>query len=146
MVSLALLISLILYLAYVIQSQHIIPEQELEIANGASSKAIAFTLKEHNIITSKFIFNGLTRLSGSAVQLKPGLYHFSGELNMLDVLKKLKKGDVLQFKVTIPEGLRTDEMLALLASKTQTPLADWQKALTHFTGGDINEGLFLPET
>ena len=129
-----------------INQQHKVSPQDIEIPNGASSKRIASILETHKVISSSTIFSWYTRLSGQASQLKPGLYHFGGTLNMPYVLSILTQGIVLQFKVTIPEGLRTDEMLNLLAEKTKTPLQDWQNALKAIVGDGEFEGLFLPET
>ncbi|MCF6208504.1 MAG: endolytic transglycosylase MltG [Ghiorsea sp.] len=120
--------------------------QNIQIPNGASSKSIARILETNGIISSATLFAWYTRLSDQASKLNPGLYHFEGTLNMPYVLNILTQGKVLQFKVTIPEGLRTDEMLRLLAKKTQTPLQDWQKHLTLIVGTGEYEGLFLPET
>jgi len=127
------------------QSQKV-SAQDIQIPSGASSKSIARILESNGIISSASIFSWYTRLSDQASKLKPGLYHFEGMLNMPYVLNILSQGKVLQFKVTIPEGLRTDEILHLLAKKTQTPLQDWKKALTFIVGTDEYEGLFLPET
>ncbi|WP_038247574.1 endolytic transglycosylase MltG [Ghiorsea bivora] len=120
--------------------------QDIQIPNGASSKSIARILETNGIISSATLFAWYTRLSDQASKLKPGLYHFEGALNMPYVLNILTQGKVLQFKVTIPEGLRTDEMLHLLAKKTQTPLQNWQNALQSIVGTGEYEGLFLPET
>ncbi|MDQ6977667.1 MAG: endolytic transglycosylase MltG [Ghiorsea sp.] len=120
--------------------------QDIQIPNGASSKTIARILEKNGIISSATLFAWYTRLSNQASKLKPGLYHFEGTLNMPYVLNILTQGKVLQFKVTIPEGLRTNEMLHLLAKKTQTPLQDWQISLQEIVGTGEYEGLFLPET
>ena len=120
--------------------------QDIQIPNGASSKSIAQILETNGIISSASIFAWYTRLTNQASKLKPGLYHFEGTLNMPYVLDILTQGKVLQFKITVPEGLRTDEMLHLLAKKTQTPLQDWQHSLASIVGTDEYEGLFLPET
>ncbi|MDQ6980645.1 MAG: endolytic transglycosylase MltG, partial [Ghiorsea sp.] len=123
-----------------------IAAQNIQIPNGASSKTIAQILEKNGIISSATLFAWYTRLSNQASKLKPGLYHFEGTLNMPYVLNILTQGKVLQFKVTIPEGLRTNEMLHLLAKKTQTPLQDWQISLQEIVGTGEYEGLFLPET
>ena len=134
------------YITYQVQADLVVTPQNIEIPNGASSKRIAHLLEDKQIITSAPIFALYSRLSGQAVKLKPGLYHIEGELNMPTLLDILTQGKVLQFKVTIPEGLRTDEMLRLLADKTQTPLQDWKNALKAIVGDGEYEGLFLPET
>jgi len=135
-----------LYLWSMVQQKHPIQAQTLQIPQGASSKSIAKLLAQKDVIPSAFVFAWLTRINGKAAQLKPGLYQLEGELNMFDVMDILTQGNVLQFKVTIPEGLRTDEMLALLSKKTDTPYQDWQKALKEIVGNQEYEGLFLPET
>lgn len=129
-----------------IKQLHNVSPQDVQIPNGASSTKIARILEAKGIISSVTIFAWYTRLSEQASQLKPGLYHFEGKLNMTVVLDILTKGKVLQFKVTIPEGLRTDEMLSLLSNRTKTPLSDWQTALENIVGDGEFEGLFLPET
>jgi len=129
-----------------IKQLHNISPQDVQIPNGASSTKIARILEAKGIISSVTLFAWYTRLSEQASQLKPGLYHFEGELNMLDVLNILSKGKVIQFKVTVPEGLRTDEILVLLSDKTQTPLDIWQTALHTIVDDGEFEGLFLPET
>jgi UPF0755 protein len=134
------------YVWSMVQQKHPIHAQTIQIPNGASSKSIAKRLEQQHIISSALIFSWLTRLSHKASQLKPGLYQLEGELNMPDVMNILTQGDVLQFKVTIPEGLRTEEMLSLLSEKTNTPLEGWQKALKAIVGNQEYEGLFLPET
>lgn len=135
-----------LFIQVKINQQQQVSAQDIQIPNGASSKSIARILETNGIISSATLFAWYTRLSDQASKLKPGLYHFEGTLNMPYVLNMLTQGKVVQFKVTIPEGLRTDEMLRLLAEKTHTPLQDWQQALKSIVGTGEYEGLFLPET
>ncbi len=145
----ATLICFILFLIYAwssIHSKQSIAGKDVTINSGASTTAIARTLHQQQIIHSALFFRWLTRLTGAASQLKPGLYHFEGRLNIADVLDILKKGQVQQFKVTIPEGLRTDEMLQLLVSRTGIELEQWQQALKEIVQDQEYEGLFLPET
>lgn len=136
----------ILWIKAEINQQHKVSSQNIQIPKGASSKRIANMLEAQQVIASATLFSWYTRLSGQAEQLKPGLYHFEGLLSMPHVLNILSQGKIIQFKVTIPEGLRTDEMLSLLAEKTQTPRKTWQKALQLIVGDGEYEGLFLPET
>ena len=124
---------------------HVEP-QDVLIASGSSSLAIAAQLEKAEVVSSSRYFRWLTRVRGDEKTLKPGLYHFEGELDMYDVLDILKKGQVQQFKVTIPEGLRTDEMLNLLSTRTASPLQDWQGALLNIVKDTEYEGMFLPET
>jgi len=78
-------------------------------------------------------------------ELKAGEYRFSGAQSVWQVLRKLARGEVVRHKITIPEGLRTDEVLALLARKTGIALARWQRAARKVLG-EPWEGLLLPDT
>ncbi|MDQ6966688.1 MAG: endolytic transglycosylase MltG, partial [Mariprofundaceae bacterium] len=46
----------------------------------------------------------------------------------------------------IPEGLRSDEVLALLAGQTGTSPQQWQQVYQQLLGGKEGEGRLLPET
>jgi len=136
----------VLYTWNTLATKQVMQSKEVNIQQGVSSTFIAHILEQEHVVSSALFFRWLTRFSGAAAQLKPGLYHFDGQLNMFDVLSILKDGKVIQFKVTIPEGLRTDEMLTLLSQRTNTTLAVWQQALSDMVGKGEYEGLFLPET
>lgn len=135
-----------IYLWSIIYTQKTVPTHDLLISSGSSSFTIALQLEHSGIITSARTFRWLARITGDDAALKSGLYRFNGQLNMLDVLKILKDGSLQQFKITIPEGLRIDEMLLLLAKATEVPLPTWRHALDQITHGDESEGMFLPET
>ncbi len=141
-----LILGLAVYVWQSVYAQQALEQQSLMIPVGASSFSIAHRLEQENIITSALHFRWLSRLLGVSAQLKSGLYNFDGQLNTLQVLAIVTKGEVQQFKLTIPEGLRTAEMLDLLAQRTQTPRGIWQQAMLKITQNNAFEGLFLPET
>ena len=118
---------------------------ELEIPAGASSIRIAALLEEQGVIGSSLAFRLLVRLEGAAGALKSGWYRFAEPADMRDILDRLHRGDVIHFLVTVPEGLRTDEILLLLARKTQTQVNKWQHTLDRLVVGE-QEGLLLPDT
>jgi len=118
----------------------------LVIAQGASSHSVAKLLQQKHVIESAMLFRLAARFGGMATQIKAGEYAFSGEMNMLDVLDKLVAGDVLLHQVTVPEGLRTQEILQLLANHSHLPLTYWQAALQSMLHGKEEEGVLLPET
>jgi peptidoglycan lytic transglycosylase G len=116
------------------------------IEHGASSARIAAQLKQAGVIDDAWAFKVLVRLTGEGESLRSGYYRFEGSSSILHVLERMLRGDVMRFSVTIPEGLRTDEVLALLAAQTGVPLATWQQALTDLLPKDQQEGRLLPET
>jgi len=118
---------------------------EMIVPNGASSTKIADLLATKKLIDSPLAFRLYARLRGEAGQLRSGYYRFEGKANIKQILERLRKGDVIPFQLTVPEGLRTDEVLSLLADKTGLPLSVWQQSL-HALLPDDAEGRLLPET
>jgi len=123
------------------------PQQAVQvmIPKGASSMQIAQLLKQHDVIASKLAFRLQLRLDGNGSRLRSGLYRFEQATTMTQVIARLARGDVMRFRVTVPEGLRTDEVLRLLAEKTGTDDKVWQAAIKKLFPVDA-EGRLLPET
>ncbi|OIO67580.1 MAG: endolytic transglycosylase MltG [Zetaproteobacteria bacterium CG_4_9_14_3_um_filter_49_83] len=121
-------------------------EAELTIAPGSSTRHISEQLQQAGVIDSALLFRLWVRYQGISSALKAGEYHLSGSMNMLDVLDKLIRGDVVMYRVTVPEGLRTDEIIQMLAKGTQTEAALWYQALATLLGSEEYEGRLLPET
>ncbi|RMH62637.1 MAG: endolytic transglycosylase MltG [Zetaproteobacteria bacterium] len=117
----------------------------VEIPHGASSKRIATLLYRKHLIVSPFWFDLAVRWQGRGARLVSGVYAFSAPANMLQLIDRLARGDVAHFYLTVPEGLRNDEVLALLARETGVPLRDWRQALARLLP-DGEEGRLLPET
>lgn len=118
---------------------------EVMIPKGASSIRIARMLQQADVISSALAFRFAVRLDGSAQALKSGLYYFEGDASIQDVINRLVAGDVMRFQVTVPEGLRNDEVLGLLAEKSGMALEQWQQAFSRVVPGG-EEGMLLPET
>ncbi len=118
---------------------------EIVVPKGASSVKIARLLHQQQVITSDLVFQLIVRMRDVGGHLRSGYYHFSQPASMEQVLSRLQQGDVMRFHVTVPEGLRTDEMLKLLAEKTASGISDWQNELEKQLQGE-KEGRLLPET
>jgi len=116
------------------------------IDHGASSAHIASQLKRAGVIDHAWAFKALVRLTGEGESLRSGYYHFEGPSSIPHVFERMLRGDVMRFSVTIPEGLRTDEVLALLAARTGTPLSVWQRAMDSLIPKGQQEGRLLPQT
>jgi len=116
------------------------------IAQGTSTHGIARKLEQAGVIRSALMFRTMARLRGDAQELQSGEYRFQQAASLLHVMQRLRRGDVVLHRLTVPEGLRSDEVLALLAEKTGTPLADWQQTYREILNGREGEGRLLPET
>lgn len=119
---------------------------DVTIESGAASAHIARKLEAAGVIDAAWQFRVLVRLTGKAGALKVGLYHFEGNMSLWDVIDKIEHGEVMRFQVTVPEGLRTDDILALLAEKTNTDLKQWRLAMEALLQNEEWEGRLLPET
>jgi len=118
---------------------------EIMIPKGASSVKIAHILEQHDVIISALVFRLKLRLDGNGGRLRSGLYHFEQAATMAQVIDRLMHGDVMHFNVTVPEGLRTEEVIQLLAEKTATDEKLWLAAIKKMFPVEA-EGRLLPET
>lgn len=118
---------------------------EVHIPSGASSATIASLLESRGVIRSALVFRLVSRLRGEAGKLKSGVYRFAEPADMKSILDRLVRGDVVHYSLTIPEGLRNDEVLKLLAGETGTDVSVWERALVELLPGG-EEGRLLPET
>jgi len=120
--------------------------QLLEITPGTPTQTIARQLEEKGVIRSALMLRILARLRGEALDLQSGEYRFAGAANLSAVLERLRRGDVVLHRLTVPEGLRSDEVLMLLAKQTDTLVDLWTQAYQRILNGREGEGLLLPET
>ncbi|NWF39722.1 endolytic transglycosylase MltG [Mariprofundus sp. NF] len=118
---------------------------ELDIPKGASTIKIGRLLQEQGVISSKLVFRIAARLQGVSAGLKSGLYRFDEAASINTIIERLERGDVMRFQVTVPEGLRNDEIIALLASKTGVKAELWQTELNRLLP-ESPDGRLLPET
>ncbi|ATX82100.1 UPF0755 protein [Mariprofundus ferrinatatus] len=118
---------------------------EVMISKGSSTIKIGRLLEEQGVIPSKLAFRFAARLKGVSAGLKSGLYRFEEPASINAVLDRLERGDVMRFQVTVPEGLRNDEIVALLVEKTGVKATVWQSEINKLLP-DGAEGRLLPET
>ncbi|MCP4713959.1 MAG: endolytic transglycosylase MltG [Deltaproteobacteria bacterium] len=77
---------------------------ELEIPPGVSLKQAAGILKQHALLEDPFTFTLLARLKDAAHSIKSGEYRFERPTAPIDILEKLRRGEVLTYSMTITEG------------------------------------------
>jgi UPF0755 protein len=126
--------------------KHDIAPVDVVIDAGSASSHIAHKLVASGVIDSGWQFKLLVRATGKSGSLKVGQYHFEGRLSLWDVIKKIETGEVTRFQVTVPEGLRTMDILALLAERTGTEEKQWRLAAEAVLQNEEWEGKLLPET
>jgi UPF0755 protein len=104
---------------------------------GKGFREIVDDLAEHDVIRYPIVFKAIAVVLGDARKFNAGEYHFSAAISPRLVMDMIAEGRVVVHKLTIPEGLRVDQVAALL---------DDQKLLEGKVADDIKEGSLLPQT
>ncbi len=89
---------------------------EVLIPQGADSLRIAKILSQHQLIKSPFLFILLSKIFNWEKDLKAGKYELTSP-SLIEVLHRLRKGEIKIYRVTIPEGLPKWEVAKILSSK-----------------------------
>ncbi|SMH59385.1 endolytic transglycosylase MltG [Azospirillum agricola] len=110
------------------------------IPRGSGIEAIAITLGDAGVIDSPLLFvagSKLMGLMGPVRDLKAGEYLFPAGISMEAVLEQMRQGRTVVRRFTVPEGLTSAQVVALL---------DKEPALTGELGKVPRNGALLPET
>ncbi|MBN8521683.1 MAG: endolytic transglycosylase MltG [Alphaproteobacteria bacterium] len=107
------------------------------IERGIGVSQIARTLEDQGIISSALVFHIAARLSADQGLLKAGEYEFTASMPMARVLEMIQKGDVVERKFTIAEGLTSHQIVRILNS-----VAGLEGDITELPA----EGTLLPDT
>ncbi len=110
------------------------------IERGAATEDIAAGLEEEGVISSRHLMLALIawqRLMGEKRPLKAGEYAFHPGMSLLDVLETLRQGKGVVHRLTIPEGLSTEQVLRRVR---EHPVLSGELTL------QPEEGSLLPDT
>ncbi len=93
-------------------------QKVVNIPSGTNAKEIVYVLEKNEIIRkNNYILRTLIKLLKLEDQLKYGEYKLNSSMNMLQILDKLVKGEVIVYKITIPEGYTYTQIAELLDKK-----------------------------
>ena len=112
-------------------------ETIVEIPAGSGLAAIAERLEGAGVVEPHWLFSLGVRLSGKGRALKAGEYLFPAAVSMRDAMALLESGKVVQYALTLPEGLTSREAVALI---------EQAEALEGRVELAPAEGTLLPET
>ena len=87
----------------------------VEIASRSGPRGIAELLSDKRIVANADLFYAYLRREKLIPRLKAGEYEFAGALTPVQVAEKIAAGQVKVYHFTVPEGLRTEEILPILA-------------------------------
>jgi UPF0755 protein len=89
--------------------------RDIAIPSGSGPKAVASLLAHAGVVSDASLFYRYLRHDELGPKLRAGEYEFVGPSTPRQVAAKLISGQQKTYRVTIPEGLRLDEVLPLLA-------------------------------
>jgi len=107
------------------------------IPRGSGLEAVAITLADAGVVESPLLVVLGARLTGAARDLKAGEYAFAPGVSIDDVLEQMRRGRTVVHRLTVPEGLTSAQILALL---------DKEPVLTGTVAERPKDGSLLPET
>lgn len=88
--------------------------RKVTVPKGAGLSDIADRLSRANVISSSLVFQAGVRVQKQQNALKHGEYLFESGASMKSVLAKLVEGKALVYKVTLPEGLSSQQIVEVL--------------------------------
>ncbi len=104
---------------------------------GSGLSSISAKLESDGLIRDRRIFRGVITVLGDERALKAGEYAVPAGASMRDIYELLRAGDVIEYALTIPEGLTSRQIVDLISG-------------SDLLTGDIDaipaEGSLLPET
>ena len=131
------------------------PDEQVvvEIPQGLAAGRTIERLNAAGVIRQPRVLRLWLAWDGGSESLQAGEYRFDTAASPLDVLARLQAGDVLLHRVTLPEGLRVDEIARRIAD---AGFSDYDSLLAAFTdpapirhldpdATDL-EGYLFPET
>lgn len=93
----------------------------VDINKGEGLKTIALKLRRSGVVANENLFILYVMYEGLQDRLKAGEYRFESGSTMSQIVDKLAKGDVVVYRVTIPEGLTVNEIGELLEENRVVP-------------------------
>ena len=112
------------------------PVTTVILRKGAGVSEVASDLANAGVVRSAPLFVAAAEITRAAPRLKAGEYAFPSHASLAQVIQKLRSGDIVHHRITIPEGLTSQQAVDILnASDVLTG-----------QGPTPPEGAILPET
>ncbi len=126
--------------------------KQYDLLPGTSLRKLANELNSHGVLPRPFYLILYARIKGIGARLQAGEYLFEPGLNVIGLLQKMQRGDVIMRSFTIIEGWTFRQLINALREAdtiehTLPETAD-DKQIMQVLGypGEIPEGWFYPDT
>lgn len=113
--------------------------QEFVVPQGAGIRAIGADLQTAGLVRNGLLFSLYVKLAGLDGKIQAGDFRLNKAMSVSQIADTLTHG-TLDIWVTIPEGLRAEEIGALLQKKLPTYQESWVASLKQ------HEGYLFPDT
>ena len=116
------------------------PHEEIVVTmlpHGMGVRAIASQLAKEGVISNETIFLAAARITGADTSMKAGEYEIPARASMSEIMRQLREGRSLLHRLTIPEGLTSEQIMLLVKLNP---------ALSGELPETPPEGSLLPET
>jgi UPF0755 protein len=100
----------------------------VQIQDGDSVRQMGLRLKEADVVKSSSAFYKIAKDDPKATSVQPGYYRLKLHMSAKSALALLLNPASRTGRVTFPEGKRTNEVLSILAKRTNIPLKNFQRA------------------
>ncbi len=130
-----------LYITFYGPAQRVNSPVTITVEQGASFSRVAARLRSAGVIASKGRFLFAARIMGAFKNTKAGEYEFSPAMTPVTIIRMLKRGEVRQYTITVPEGWAVSDIAALLQRKG---LADKDEFLARARDTALVNKLKLP--
>ena len=107
------------------------------VPKGTGVQEIAELLRENGVLDNPHLFVLGARYTEMARRMRAGEFTFTAAISMKDAVEHLVSGDLVKRRLTIPEGLLTREVIALVRDTD---------GLTGSVESPGVDGIYLPET
>ncbi len=126
---------------------------EIQIPKGATFRQAVEIFAKENLIRDKNLFLFIGRISRIDRKIRAGYYSIYKSMNSLNLLKVLRRGQIIEYEITVIEGDSLREIAEKLSEKGIVSKEDFEKLSSDksfLSSYNINaptfEGYLFPET
>jgi UPF0755 protein len=126
---------------------------EIEIPRGSTFTQAVEILSKERLVRDKKLFLLIGRISGMDRKIKAGYYSIRGPLNPLTIFRMLKKGQIIEYEITVVEGDSLREIGKKLSEKNIINEEDFKELSSdedflssHEIDAPTFEGYLFPDT